>query len=122
MIEREVMADEYLKKYSGTENAIKSYKSEFEKMSALAGTGVSDFSNMVNKHKGKLLQEVACLLERQTEIRQCVSQLENKDEQNVLEKRYFDKMTWDMIQRDLSMSKRTAQRLLKKALSHLEIP
>lgn len=71
------------------------------------------------KQEAKVNAELNELEAKREEVKSAIERLENKDERFILLYRYINRMTWEEIGLEMSMSERTVRRYHRSALSKI---
>lgn len=74
------------------------------------------------KQESKVNAELNELEAKREEVKSAIERLENKDERFILLYRYINRMTWEEIGLEMSMSERTVRRYHRSALGKIVVP
>lgn len=74
------------------------------------------------KQEAKVNAELNELEAKREEVKSAIERLENKDERFILLYRYINRMTWEEIGLEMSMSERTVRRYHRSALGKIVVP
>lgn len=74
------------------------------------------------KQESKVNAELNELEAKCEEVKSAIERLENKDERFILLYRYINRMTWEEIGLEMSMSERTVRRYHRSALGKIVVP
>lgn len=74
------------------------------------------------KQEAKVNEDLTELETKLEEVKSVIERLENKDERFILLYRYINRMTWEEIGLEMSMSERTVRRYHRSALEKIIVP